>query len=133
MISQILDKVISISDLNRVRQDLAHGFSKPIGPIPADNLNFGMGGKPGFHRFGSPIWQKIQGLACLSVDEDGSTSTLVRLDIYVQYPLEQNLAQLTGRWSTKRTIFVFRGTSLLGEAFVHTFLHLVAQIGRSPQ
>ena len=42
MIAEILDEVIAICHLRRVRQDLAHGFGKTSGAIPADHLNFGM-------------------------------------------------------------------------------------------
>jgi hypothetical protein len=47
MISHILDKVVAIGHLRRVREGLAHGFSKRSGSISTDHLNFGMASKPG--------------------------------------------------------------------------------------
>ncbi len=69
MISQILDEVVAIGHLSRMRQDLAHGFCKAIGPIPADDLNLWMSGEPGRNRFGGPVCQEIEGSARFGIDE----------------------------------------------------------------
>jgi hypothetical protein len=50
MVSQILDEMIAIRNLSRMRQYSAHCIRKGTGPIPADHLDFWMRGEPGHDR-----------------------------------------------------------------------------------
>src|SRR5712692_7267677 len=72
MVAQILDEMVAIRHLSRMRQDPAHCIRKSTGPIPADHLNFWMRGEPRHDHFSSTIWQELKGLARLNVNENRS-------------------------------------------------------------
>lgn len=84
MVSQILDEMITICNLSRMRQRPLHCIRIGTSPISADDFNFRVTFEPGQDRFGCAIWQEIKGLARLDVDQHGSIAipTFQRKVIY---------------------------------------------------
>src|SRR6266705_1551379 len=72
MFTQVLDEVVPISDLRRMRQCSLHCIRVSIGAIPADHVNFLVLLQPGEDGFSGAIGQEIEWLAGLKIDQNGS-------------------------------------------------------------
>src|SRR5712691_8192648 len=72
MFTQVLDEVVPICDLRRMRQRSLYRIRVGTGTIPADHVNFLVFLQPGQDRFSGAVWQEIERLAGLKIDQDGS-------------------------------------------------------------
>src|SRR5450755_600927 len=70
MFTQVLDEVVPISDLRRMRECPLHGIRVSTGAIPAHHVNFLVFREPGEDCFGGAICQEIERLASLKIDEN---------------------------------------------------------------
>jgi hypothetical protein len=68
MVSQILDEMVAIGNLSRIRQRPLDCIRIGTGPISADDFNFWVTFELRQDRFGCAIWQELKGLARLDVD-----------------------------------------------------------------
>src|SRR6266704_3145555 len=72
MFTQVLDEVVPISDLRRMRQCSLHCIRVSTGAIPADHVNFLVLLQPGEDGFSGAIGHEIERLAGLKIDQNGS-------------------------------------------------------------